>query len=90
MSKGLTNLVFWQNPAQSSNSRWCAYDAMQAYLTNLYQSNGSSCDVDYVVVQVIFVCIDKKRIFSRCCDKHNGRRQFLNVHYMAVVERCFA
>jgi hypothetical protein len=47
---------------------------MQCDLSYLYQFDGSVCDADDVMIQDVFISINKQRIFPRRCNQDNGSR----------------
>lgn len=59
---------------------------MQSYLTNLDQSNRCIGNIDDVVIQDVFICVDKKGILSGWRYQHNRRGQLLGMHNMIVIE----
>ena len=55
----LTNLVFRQDPAECSDPRGRAYNAMQGDLTDLDQIHRSIGNTHYIVIENVLVGIDK-------------------------------
>jgi len=54
------------------------------------QSHCSVSNVNHVVIQDIFVSIDKKRIFSRRSNQYDRRWKLLNMHDVVMVKRQFS
>lgn len=83
----LTQLILWENPADSSHPRGRPYNPMERDLANWNKRHSAVHRVDNEMVEDVVVCVDEDRVLPRWSNKDHRRGQVFNVQNGMVAER---